>query len=146
VSVEFVNRRADIQYQLYPLGCASVNMCVHQLMCASMCALMNMRASMYMRASVNVGTVLGYYVSGGKIRLSVRLFNTPGIGGDRTRVISVPTELLTCLLNYLQNRRGSSALTASFSSMGMSTQTIRWSVQYSEGRAGVQHQLYSSVL
>jgi len=53
--------------------------------------------------SVNVGTVLGYYVSGGKIRLSVRLFNTPGFGGVRTRVISGPTELSAGLQDYVQN-------------------------------------------
>jgi len=74
--------------------------------------------------------VIGDYVSVGRIRLPVRLINTSGMGGVRTRGSGVATELSTELSAFLQiNQRF--------------YRTISVLVQYSEGRAGIQYQLYS---
>jgi len=45
------------------------------------------------RRRISVSTVLGYNVSGGRIPLSARLFNTSGISGDMTHAFSGSTEL-----------------------------------------------------
>jgi len=80
VSVESVNQRANIQYQLYPM----------------------LHASMYMRASVNASravTRLGYQISFERIRLSVRLYDTSSI--SRVRSLVVRTMFRTmCLQGY----------------------------------------------
>jgi len=65
--------------------------------------------SLYVRRRISVGSVLEYNVSGGRIRLSTRLFDTLGIGGVMTRVFGGSTELSTELStgshNFQQNYR-----------------------------------------
>jgi len=48
--------------------------------------------SVFARRRISVGTVLGYNVSGGRIRLSARLFDISGISGVMTRAFGGSTE------------------------------------------------------
>jgi len=51
--------------------------------------------SVYVRRRIGVGTVLGYNVSGGRVRLSARLSDTSGVSGVMTRAFGGSTELST---------------------------------------------------
>jgi len=61
--------------------------------------------SVYVRLRISVGTVLGYYVSGRRIRLSVRYVNTLDSVGVMTRAFGGSTELSTELSTKLSTER-----------------------------------------